>query len=187
MNGENATFEVYKHQYFMCRLILTSVLLSISSMVFSQTDSSSFYFQKGLDEKQKGRKQESLRQLEKAYSYNKNDQKIVSELAASYLDLRRYGQAKEKFLQLEKMGDHTDSTYRQLMLLSFNTSQFDDAIKYASLLKKVRPAEQTAYYLGKSFYEKEDLGNAIKYLDIAAKENPQNAEIPYTVARAYAD
>jgi tetratricopeptide (TPR) repeat protein len=171
----------------MCRLILTSVLLSISSMVFSQTDSSSLYFQKGLEEKQKGRKQESLRQFEKAYSYNNKDQKIVSELASAYLDLRRYGQAKEKFLQLEKMGDHSDSTYRQLMLLSYNSRQFDDVIKYASLLKKVRPAEQTAYYLGKSFYEKEDLGNAIKYLDIAAKENPQNAEIPYTVARAYAD
>src|SRR5215213_3326203 len=171
----------------MRRMILTVVVLGISTVIFAQTDSSAFFFQKGIEEKTKGRRQESLRQFEKAYNYNKSDKQLVSELAAAYLDLRRYGQAKEKFLQLEKMGDKSDSTYRQLMLLSFNTRQWDETIKYASLLKKVRPAEQTAYYLGKSFYEKEDLGNAITYMNIAAKENPTNAEIPYTVARAYAD
>ncbi|MFL5742123.1 MAG: tetratricopeptide repeat protein [Flavisolibacter sp.] len=171
----------------MCRLTLIAILLVFSSAIFAQSDSSSYYLHKGLEEKAKDRRQESLHQFEKAYTYNNNSKPVVSELAAAYLDLRRYGQAKEKFLQLEKMGDQTDSTYRELMLLSFNMRQFDDVIKYASLLKKVKPSEQTAYYLAKSFYEKEDLGNAIKYFDIAAKENPDNAEIPYTIARAYAD
>jgi tetratricopeptide (TPR) repeat protein len=189
-------FSINRKEYFratnntnfpMRKIIFTGLFMALSVIIFAQSDSSSFYLQKGLEEKTKGRKLESMKQLEKAYSYNKNDKQIVSELAASYLDLRRYGQAREKFQQLEKMGDQSDSTYRQLMLLSFNMRQFDDAIKYASLLKKVHPAEQTAYYLGRSFYEKEDLGNAIKYLDIATKENPQNAEIPYTIARAYAD
>jgi tetratricopeptide (TPR) repeat protein len=171
----------------MCRLILTAAVLSISTLVFSQTDSSTFFYQKGIEEKVKGRKLESLKQFEKAYNYKKDDKQIVSELAAAYLDLRRYGQSREKFQQLEKLGDHTDSTYRQLMLLSFNMRQFDDVIKYASLLKKIKPSEQTAFYLAKAFYEKEDLGNAIKYFEFAAKEAPQNAEIPYTIARAYAD
>src|SRR6476661_7142100 len=94
--------------------ILTLVILCTSSLVFAQTDSSSFYYQKGIDEKTKGRRLESLKQFEKAYSYNKNDRQIVSELAAVYLDQRRYAQAKEKFMQLEKIGDQTDSTYRQL-------------------------------------------------------------------------
>jgi tetratricopeptide (TPR) repeat protein len=60
-------------------------------------------------------------------------------------------------------------------------------IKYASLLKKVKPSEKTAYYLGKSFYENEDLKNGILYLQIAEKEIPDNSDIPYTIARAYAD
>jgi tetratricopeptide (TPR) repeat protein len=172
----------------MRKIIFSAVaLFSISAAAFSQSDSAAVYLRKGIDEKTRGRRLESLKYFEKAYSYNKEDKQVVSELAAAYLDLRRYAQAREKFQQLEKMGDQSDSTYRQLMLLSFNTRQFDETIKYASLLKKVRPAEQTAYYLGRSFYEKEDLGNAIKYLDIASKENPANAEIPYTVARAYAD
>lgn len=171
----------------MYKIVLITVAAFISTAIFAQTDSANYFLQKGIEEKTKGRSLVSLTQFEKAYSYNKNDKEIVSQLAASYLDLRRYAQAKEKYLELEKMGDHSDSTYRQLMLLNFNTRRFDDAIKYASLLKKVKPSEQTAWYLGKSFYEKEDLGNAITYLNIAAKENPQNSEIPYTVARAYAD
>lgn len=171
----------------MLKLILASAVLSISTVAFSQADSSGFYLQKGLDEKARGRRLESLKQFEKAYTYNNSDKSIVSELAAAYLDLRRYPQAKEKFLQLEKMGDKTDSTYRQLMLLSYNMRQWDEVIQHASALKKVKSSEPTAFYLAQAFYGKEDLGNAIKYYQFAAKENPTNADIPYNTARAYAD
>lgn len=171
----------------MIKVILTSAVLGMSTFIFAQTDSSTYFLQKGIEEKGKGRRMESLKQFEKAYSYNKDSREVVSELAAAYLDLRRYGQAREKYLQLEQLGDKTDNTYKQLMLLSFNMRQFDDAIKYASQLKKNNPSEKTAFYMGKAFYEKEDLGNAIKYLDAAAKEDDQNAEVPYMVAKAYAD
>ena len=171
----------------MNKLVMTVAILGISIASFAQTDSSTYFLQKGLEEKTRGRRMESLKQFEKAYSYNKENKQVVSELAAAYLDLRRYIQAKEKYQQLEKMGDQSDSTYRQLMNLCFNTRQFDDAIKYALLLKKVNPSEKTAFIIGKSNYEKENLGEAIKYLDIATKEDPQNAEIPYSVARAYSD
>lgn len=171
----------------MKKFLITAVIFSASTIAFAQDDSSAFYFQRGLDEKAKGRSLVSLQQFEKAYTFNKNDKQIVNELAGSYLNLRRYAQAKEKFLQLEKMGDKSDSTYRQLMLLSFNARQFDDAIKYALTLKKQNINEETAWYIGKAYYEKEDLGNAIKYLGFAAKEDATNAEIPYTIARCYAD
>lgn len=171
----------------MLRLVLTAAILGASALVHAQTDSSAHFLQKGLEEKGKGRRMESLRQFEKAYSYNKNNKEIVSELASAYLDLRRYAQAREKFLQLEQMGDRSAGTYKQLMDLSFNGRQFDDAIKYANLLRKTDGSQQVAYYIGKANYEKENLGEAIKYLDIAAKEDPNNPEVPYLVARAYSD
>ena len=171
----------------MRKIVITAAISAFSTVLFAQADSASLYLQKGIEEKQKGRHLDSLQHFEKANKYKKDDKEIVSELAASYLNMRRYQQAKASFQQLETLGVKTDSTYRQLMLLSFNMRQWDDAIKYASALKHVKKDEQTAYYLGKSFYEKENLGDAITYLNIAAKENPANAEIPYTVARAYAD
>ncbi|HEU4634499.1 MAG TPA: tetratricopeptide repeat protein [Flavisolibacter sp.] len=171
----------------MIKVMLTSAVLCISTLLLAQNDSSAYFLQKGLEEKGKGRRMESLKQFEKAYGYNKASKEVVSELAAAYYDLRRYAQAREKYLQLESLGDKTDNTYKQLMLLSFNMRQFDDAIKYANLLKKNNPSEKTAFYIGKAYYEKEDLGNAIKFLDMASKEDEQNADVPYMVARAYAD
>jgi len=171
----------------MLKVMLTSAVVTISTLLFAQKDSSSYFLQKGLEEKGKGRRMESLKQLEKAYSYNKTSKEVVSELAAAYLDLRRYPQAREKYLQLENMGSATDSTYKQLMLLSFNMRQLDDAIKYATQLKKVSPSAKTAFFIGKAYYDKEDLGNAIKHLEQAAKEDPQNAEVPYMIAKGYAE
>lgn len=171
----------------MKKYLLIVAAASISTSLVAQSDSASLYFQKGLDEKAKGHSLIAIQHFEKAYNFNKNDQKIVSELAADYLGLRRYTQARDKFLQLESMGDKSDSTFRQLMLLSYNLRKWDDAIKYALILKKQNINEKTAFYIGKSYYEKEDLGNAIKYFGFAAKEDPTNAEIPYTIARAYSD
>lgn len=171
----------------MKKFLLIATGLGISTALFSQADSSAFYFEKGLNEKAKGHSLIAVQHFEKAYDFNKNNKQTVSELAADYLNLRRYAQAREKFLQLESMGDKSDSTYRQLTLLSFNTRKWDDAIKYALILKKQNANEKLAWYIGKSYYEKEDLGNAIRYFGFAAKEDPNNAEVPYTIARAYAD
>ncbi|HWI91153.1 MAG TPA: tetratricopeptide repeat protein [Flavisolibacter sp.] len=171
----------------MKKYLLIAAAATISTSLFAQSDSASFYFQKGLDEKAKGHSLIAIQHFEKAYNFNKNDKQVVGELAADYLNLRRYTQARDKFLQLESMGDQSDSTFRQLMLLSYNLRNWDDAIKYALLLKKQNVNEKTAFYIGKSYYEKEDLGNAIKYFGFAAKEDPANAEVPYTIARAYAD
>jgi tetratricopeptide (TPR) repeat protein len=171
----------------MRKIIMTAAFAGISSFLFAQSDSASFFLQKGLEEKGKGHRMESLKQFEKAFQYNASDKQVLTELASAYYDLRRYGQSREKYQKLEQMGDNSPATYKQLMLLSFNMRQFDDAIKYAHLLKKTDPSEKVSYYIGKAHYENEYYGEAIKHLDAAAKEDAANAEIPYMVARAYAD
>jgi tetratricopeptide (TPR) repeat protein len=171
----------------MRKAILMATVLSISTILLAQSDSAKFFLQKGLDEKAKGRLMESLKQFERAYNYNKTDKQIVTELASTYVNLRRYGQAREKYQQLEQMGAPSVDVYKQIMLLSFNMRMFEDAIKYANVLKKLDPSEKVSYYLGKANYEREYYGDAIKFLEAAAKEDPTNAEIPYMVAKAYAD
>ncbi len=169
------------------RFIITTLLVAITTISFAQTDSSSYFLQKGLEEKGKGRLMESYKALDKAYSYNKTDKQIISELARTLFDLRRYVPAKEKYLKLEKLGDNSVDTYRKLMDVSFNMRQYPDAIKYAQLVKKTDPSAHTAYYIGKAHYDLENYGDAIKFLNIAAQEDEKNAEVPYMIARAYAD
>ncbi|MDB5250844.1 MAG: hypothetical protein JWP27_13 [Flaviaesturariibacter sp.] len=171
----------------MRTLIVTMAAVCFSTAAFSQTTDAALYLQRGLQEKTKGRLMVAYKQFDSAYMLDKSDKTIVAELAKSLYDLRRYAQAREKYMELEKLGGATAETYNQLMMLSFNMRQFPDAIRYADLLKKADPSAKTAYYVAKANYDQENYGDALKYLEIAGKEDPTNAEIPYMTARAYAD
>ncbi len=173
------------------------VYMFSSMLAFSQTtvipttlsnpDSAKFFLKSGLKEKQTGRRKEALKNFEKAYNYDNNNKEIVSELAASYFDLRKYHLAKDIYKKLEEMGDQSPGTYKQLMHLSFNLKQDNDVILYANKLKKADPTEKINFYIGKIYYGQENYGDAIKYLTIAMSEDVQNAEAPYMIARSYAD
>ena len=171
----------------MLKMILIPIFCCAFLPGIAQNDSANVYLQKGLEEKTKGRRMESLKHFEKAYSYNKSSPEIVGELASAYFDLRRYAQAKEKYKEFETLGDKSANTYRQIMVISYNLRQFPDAIQYAALLKKNYPNEKTAYYAGKSYYGLDDRPNTVKQLTIAATEDEKNADIPYTLARVYVD
>lgn len=185
--NQTITFESTVNTHPM-RSILSTLLFSvITSVAVAQTDSAAIFLQKGLDEKSKGRVMEQYKALDKAYGYAKTNKQIIQELADVLAALRRYPQARDKYLELEKLGAATPATYKQLMELSFNMRQFPDAIKYANTVKKMDASQKVAYYIGKANYEQESYGDAIKYLNEAAAEDPQNGEIPYYIARSYAD
>lgn len=168
-------------------LVLSSGLYSGLHAQSLSTDSAHIFLQKGLSEKEAGRRMESLKHFEKAAHYNNQDKAVVAELAEAYLDLRKYPQARESYKQLETLGDASISTCKHIMTLSFNLKQYDDAVDYANKLKKLAPDEKVGYVLGKVHYERENYGEAIRQLNQAAKEEPANAEVPYMIARSYAD
>jgi len=181
----------------MIRTILALCLGLTSSLAFSQTsvslistvsiDSADYFLQKGLLEKQNGRRLESLKNFEKAAKYNANSKVITTELASAYFDLRKYHQALEMFKKLVTLGDESAATYKQLLALSFQLKQNEDVLLYADKLKRADPSEKVLYYVGKVHYDMDNYGDAIKYLNQAAKEDPTNAEIPYMIAHSYAD
>lgn len=186
----------------MLRKILCSCFLLTSTLIYSQTslsgnaahadlttgtDSADFFLQKGLLEKQNGRRLESLKNFEKAAQYNASSKVITAELAAAYLDLRRYGQARETYKKLVELGDNSASTFKQLLTLSFQLKQNEDVLFYADKLKTADPSEKVLYYVGRVHYDMDNYGDAIKYLNGAQKEDPANAEIPYLIAHSYSD
>ncbi len=177
-------------------LILIPVAIGVSVLTHAQpksadarpnNDSAAFYLQKGIQEKQTGRRMEALKNFEKAYHHDQNNMAIVGELAASYHDLRKYSQAKDSYLKLEALGDQSPRTYKQIMDISYNLKQNEDVIAYANKLKKADPSEKVNFFIGKIHYQDENYGEAIKYLEAAGKEDNSNAESPYLIARSYAD
>src|ERR1041384_1237547 len=149
-----------KKQYPMKHFNLLCLLLSTSSILFAQTDSSKYFLQRGLDEKQKGRRMESLKNFEKAFRYDTTNKSVLNEMASAYMDLRKYYQAKETYKRLLNVGETTAANYKQLLQLCFNLKAYDDAILYANSLKKTDPAEKVSYYLGKINYDRENYGDA---------------------------
>lgn len=162
-----------------------------SSLAYAQTspnsDSANYFLQKGLQEKKDGRRMEAFKHFDKAYKFDANNKEIVAEMAASCLDLRKYAQARENYKKLVELGDVSAATYKHLMTLSYNLKQNDDVVLYANKLKSADPSEKINYFIGKVQYEQENYGEAIKHLNAAAKEEPANAEVPYMIARSYAD
>lgn len=169
------------------RPLLFSLFLFAFSSLFAQTDSTNYFLQKGLQEKQNGRRMESLKNFEKAGKYDARNKAVLTELGSAYMDLRKYYQAKETYKKLIELGETSAANYKQLLQLSFNLKGYDDAIVYANKLKQADPSEKVNYYLGKIDYERDNYGEAIQYLNAAAKEEPQNGEIPYMIGHSYAD
>ena len=166
---------------------INSINSSATITPIGNVDSAEFFLQKGLTEKQNGRRLESLKYFEKAASYDANSKPIVAELAQAYLDLRRYALARESFKKLVILGDESAATYKQLMMLSYQLKQTDDVILYADKLSKLDPNEKIALYVGKVHYDNDNYGDAIRFLTKALAEDPTNAEVPYLIARSYAD
>lgn len=153
----------------------------------TSVDSADYFLQKGLVEKQNGRRLESLKNFEKAAKYDGTSKAITAELASAYFDLRRYNQARESYKKLVELGDASAANYKQLMTLSYQLKQNDDVLLYADKLKRADPTEKVYFYVGKVNYDMDNYGEAIKFLNEAAKENPENAEVPYMIAHSYAD
>lgn len=182
-----------RHILPLC-LLLTAVLAHsqtsitpITAVQTDGTDSAEYFLQKGLLEKQNGRRLESLKNFEKAARYDANSKTIITELASAYFDLRRYNQAREMYKKLVGLGDESVANYKQLLQLSFQLKQHEDVIAYAGKLKQLAPSEKVSFYLAKVHYDLDNYGDAIKHLNEAAKEDPANAEVPYMIAHSYAD
>ncbi len=176
--------------FLFCSAVATSFFANAQTSIKAihiGVDSADYFYQKGLEEKNKGRRLESLKNFEKAAVYDTASKSIVSELASAYYDLRKYDKSRIMYIKLVALGDETPENYRWIMKLSFQMKRNDDVLLYANKLKKADPSAKVDYYIGRVNYDIDNYGEAIKYLSKAAKQEPANAEIPYLIARSYAD
>ena len=170
-----------KNLIFLCLLTL------FITHTYSQADSSFLYFQKGTAEKNARRFREAEKNFTKALQFSPENAPANIELASVLMAQNRYAEAREKFLVAEKADAQNPVIIENLATLSFNLRKWEEAIAYARKVQQLNPARPVNYIIGKSLNEQENYGEAIKYLDLAAKEDSARADIPYTIARAYLD
>ncbi len=168
----------------MKNLLLAAATLIGSHAMALDPDSSSIYFNKGLQEKTNKRLLVASQAFEKAIIFNPTFKAAYLENAQVLMEMRQVHKAKENFTKLFELDPSNQVAIRELTALYYNYNQFDKAIEFA---KKCNDCGNTQRVIGMSLYKQEDYAGAEKYLLAAIAKDPQDAEAAYTLARNYLD
>ena len=168
----------------MKNLLLLAAVFTCSQSEASDGDSSSFYFNKGLEEKSNKRLLVASKAFDKAIAINPQYKEAYLENAQVLMQMRQVHKAKENFTKLYELDPANKIAIKELTELYYNYNQFDNAIAFA---KKCSDCESSDRIIGMSLYKQEDYPAAEKALLAALAKNPRDAEATYTLARTYLD
>ncbi|RYY48688.1 MAG: tetratricopeptide repeat protein [Chitinophagaceae bacterium] len=168
----------------MKNLLLAAALLLSLNSIAGNSDSSTYYFNKGIQEKNNKRWLVANQAFEKSISLDPRYAEAYLENAAVLLEMRKTDKAKENFLRLYEIQPGNKTAIKELASLYFSYRQYDKAIEFA---KKCSDCSDANRIIGMSYYQQEDYAAAEKALQLALKQNPADAEATYTLARNYLD
>ena len=155
---------------------------SIHSFAGTPIDSAQFFYSKGLEEKAAKHFSVASQLFTKAVSINTSFTEAYIENGYANLEMHKTDQAKENFTKAYTLQPSNSTSIKELANLYFDYRQWDKAIEFA---KKCTDCANSARIIGMSNYEKEDYGQAEKYLLQAIAKTPADAQAQYTLARTY--
>ncbi len=163
-------------------LTILALTGSLQSFAKHTIDSSQYYFSKGIEEKTAKRFQVASQYFEKATTFNGSFTEAYVENGYANLEMRRTDQAKASFTRAYEIQPSNTASIKELTNLYFDYRQWDKAIEFA---QKCTDCANSNRVIGMSYYEKEDFGQAEKYLLNVTASTPQDAQVIYTLARMY--
>lgn len=164
---------------------LTFILITSTTAGFSQTgDSSTYFFQKGIEEQAARRYLVASNHYNKAIELNQNYTAAYVENGYVNLEMRRIDAAKQNFTKALELDPNNEAAIKELVTLYYSYRQYQKAIDFAGKCKTCEDADRI---IAMSYYQMEDYGRAEKVLLFLLKKNPDDAEITYTTARNYLD
>lgn len=168
----------------MKRPLFTVLTVLAISQGFAQTDSSDYFYQKGNEEKIARRYLPAFNNFQKSVQFkpeNADAQKALGEVA---VEMRKYEDAKKAFLKVLELKKDDTTAVSNLKNLYYWTRKWDEAIKYAQQAKTLKVGTDNNYIIAKAYYEQENYGKALEFLEQAYKDDNKNAEVPYLGARS---
>lgn len=166
-------------------MIIVAVCTSLN--VLAQTDSSSLFYKRGLEEKSARRYREAEKNFARAHELSPGNFDYVVELADALVEQRRYAEAREKFVKADAIQANDPRVIEQLATLSYNMRKYEEAISYAKKKQQLKIGKDNNLLIARSYYELENYGETVRYCEYAYKEDSKNAETPYLAGRAYMD
>ena len=163
--------------------IFTLVLLLIACTAFSQTsDSSSYHFNKGIEEKTARRYLVASGYFDKAIALNPKYTAAYIENGLVNKEMRRTDAAKQNFIKAFDLDKSNEQVMAELLEIYFSYRQFQNAIDIAMQCTGCKNKDRI---IAMSYFQMEDYGKAEKILLQVSEKNPLDAEVTYTLARTY--
>jgi tetratricopeptide (TPR) repeat protein len=168
--------------------LISGIILAFSFAADAQqSDSTDYFYQKGLEEKNKRLYMVAYNDFQKAIDRHSANPDAGRQLGLVAVELRKYDNAKLAFQKvLEQQKDDTTAV-ANLATLNFWLRQWPQAIEFGKKAQELHTGKNWNYLIGKSYFEQEDYGQVFKYLQAAAREDSLNPEIPYLVARCFVE
>ena len=165
--------------------ILSSIAVCIATSAYAQNpDSSRFYFDKAMKEKEAGRDLVASKFFERSVQFDPSNTNVYLQFGYTDLAMKRTDHAISCFEKVYALDPSNKTAVRELMELYFNYRRFPKAIEFA---QKCTDCDNNQRILGMSFYQQEDYAQAEKYLSAALFKKPEDVEVTYTMGRNYLD
>ena len=153
---------------------ITFTLVFYSVSLFSQTtDSSTYYFQKGMEEKAVNRYQAASEYFAKAIRINSNYTAAYIENGFVSKEMRRTDASRDNFKKAYELDPANVVVIKELMELYYSYRQFQNAIEFA---QKCKICEDKDRIIAMCYYQLEDYGRAEKLLLEFTKHEIHDAE-----------
>jgi tetratricopeptide (TPR) repeat protein len=163
-------------------ITLVATFAIAGSLAAQQTDSSQFYFQKGLEEKKAKRWLVASNYFNKAIEVNAGYVDAYIEDGYANNEMRRTDAAKADFAKALELDPQNETAVKELTTIYFNYRQYQNAVDMALKCKNCTNKERI---IALCYFNMEDYGKAEKLLLAQVNKNPKDAEITYTLASNY--
>jgi tetratricopeptide (TPR) repeat protein len=158
-----------------------AILFAVSN-AHGQSDSTQFYFNKGLEEKKASHWLQASKHFNKAIKFDAKFTNAWLEDGLVNLEMRKTDQAKADFTKVYELEPGNAIATRELMELSFNYRQWAKALEFA---QKCSSCPNAPRITALSYYQLEDYGKAEKLLLQVLNSNPADAVLNYSLAKTY--
>ncbi len=152
------------------------------SLAAQNSDSSQFYFQKGLEEKKVKRYLVASNHFIKAIELNPGFVDAYLENGYANNEMRKTDAAKADFTKALELDPQNETAVKELTTIYFNYRQYQHAL---DLAQKCKTCTNKDRIIALCYFKMEDYGKAEKLLLAQVNKNPKDAELTYTLASNY--
>jgi tetratricopeptide (TPR) repeat protein len=160
-------------------LITVIVTVSLSAQI---SDSSQFFFQKGLEEKKNKRYLVASEYFAKSIKLTPGFIDAYIERGYANNEMRKTDAAKADFTKVLELDPQNETAVKELTNIYFNYRQYQNAL---DLAQKCKTCSNKDRIIALCYFNMEDYGKAEKLLLALVNKNPKDAEVTYTLASNY--